>query len=71
MSPYLSAYTALAFAWLREDGRAIPEAVETKLHDYLDAFLKRDVAPDFYTRGMASTEPLPVSMVTFSPSAWK
>ena len=55
MSPYLSAYTALAFAWLRDDGHAIPEAVETKLHGYLDAFLKRDVAPDFYTRGMAST----------------
>ena len=55
MSPYLSAYTALAFVWLRNDGHVIPEAVETKLHDYLDAFLKRDVAPDFYTRGMAST----------------
>jgi hypothetical protein len=55
VSPYLSAYTALAFAWLREDGHAIPEAVETKLHEYLGAFLKRDVAPDFYTRGMAST----------------
>ncbi|HVY66925.1 MAG TPA: alpha-2-macroglobulin family protein [Gammaproteobacteria bacterium] len=54
-SPYLSAYTALAFAWLREDGYAIPEAVENRLHEYLDTFLKRDVAPDFYTRGMAST----------------
>jgi uncharacterized protein YfaS (alpha-2-macroglobulin family) len=55
VSPYLSAYTALAFAWLRDDGHTIPEAVETKLHGYLDTFLKRDVAPDFYTRGMAST----------------
>ena len=55
VSPYLSAYTALAFAWLRNDGHVIPEAVETKLHNYLDTFLKRDVAPDFYTRGMAST----------------
>ena len=55
VSPYLSAYTALAFAWLREDGHAIPEAVETRLHEYLDTLLKRDVAPDFYTRGMAST----------------
>ncbi|HLF12525.1 MAG TPA: MG2 domain-containing protein, partial [Gammaproteobacteria bacterium] len=55
VSPYLSAYTALAFNWLREDGHAIPESVEAKLHEYLDAFLKRDVAPDFYTRGMAST----------------
>jgi uncharacterized protein YfaS (alpha-2-macroglobulin family) len=55
VSPYLSAYTALAFAWLRDDGHAIPTAVETKLHEYLGAFLQRDVAPDFYTRGMAST----------------
>ena len=55
VSPYLSAYTALAFAWLRDDGHAMPAAVEAKLHEYLDAFLKRDVAPDFYTRGMAST----------------
>jgi uncharacterized protein YfaS (alpha-2-macroglobulin family) len=55
VSPYLSAYTALAFAWLRDDGHAIPEAVETKLHGYLDGFLRRDAAPDFYTRGMAST----------------
>jgi uncharacterized protein YfaS (alpha-2-macroglobulin family) len=55
VSPYLSAYTALAFAWLRDDGHEIPAAVETKLHAYLDTFLKRDVAPDFYSRGMAST----------------
>ena len=55
VSPYLSAYTALAFTWLRDDGYTVPEAVETKLHGYLDEFLKRDVAPDFYTRGMAST----------------
>ena len=54
-SPYLSAYTALAFGWLRDDGYAIPEAVEAKLDQYLDAFLKRDTFPDFYTRGMAST----------------
>jgi uncharacterized protein YfaS (alpha-2-macroglobulin family) len=55
VSPYLSAYTALAFGWLREDGYDIPEAVESKLLDYLDDFLKRDVAPDFYSRGMGST----------------
>jgi uncharacterized protein YfaS (alpha-2-macroglobulin family) len=55
VSPYLSAYTALAFAWLRDDGHAIPDAVETRLHAYLDELLKRDVVPDFYTRGMAST----------------
>jgi uncharacterized protein YfaS (alpha-2-macroglobulin family) len=54
-SPYLSAYTALAFAWLADDGYRIPEPVEAKLHEYLETFLRRDTAPDFYTRGMAST----------------
>jgi uncharacterized protein YfaS (alpha-2-macroglobulin family) len=33
----------------------VPDAVETKLLEYLGAFLRRDIAPDFYTRGMAST----------------
>lgn len=55
VSPYLSAYTALALNWLARAGFEIPEAVEAKLHDYLDSLLKRDVVPDFYTRGMAST----------------
>jgi alpha-2-macroglobulin len=55
VSPYLSAYTALAFNWLRDGGHTVPAAVEDKLHAYLDAYLKRDIAPDFYTRGMAST----------------
>jgi hypothetical protein len=54
-SPYLSAYTALAFGWLRAEGHAVPEAVESKLLGYLTAFLQRDTAPDFYTRGMAAT----------------
>ncbi|OGT91711.1 MAG: hypothetical protein A2514_05460 [Gammaproteobacteria bacterium RIFOXYD12_FULL_61_37] len=53
--PYLSAYTALAFHWLKQGGHAVPETVETKLHDYLLNFLRRDEAPSFYTKGMAST----------------
>jgi uncharacterized protein YfaS (alpha-2-macroglobulin family) len=55
VSPYLSAYTALAFNWLRQSGYAIPAAVEEKLHGYLFNILRRDVMPDFYTKGMAST----------------
>src|SRR5690606_11154637 len=47
-SPYLSAYTALAFAWLADAGYAVPEAVETRLHEYLETFLRTDTAPDFY-----------------------
>jgi uncharacterized protein YfaS (alpha-2-macroglobulin family) len=55
VSPYLSAYTALAFNWLRESGYEIPGDVETKLHGYLKNLLKKDVLPTFYTRGMSST----------------
>lgn len=55
VSPYLSAYTALAFNWLAEDGYDIPEEVEAKLHDYLASLLKRDVFPTFYSRGMSSS----------------
>ncbi len=53
--PYLSAYTALAFGWLKKDGYPIPVDVETKLHDYLLNFLRQDAAPDFYQEGMTST----------------
>ncbi|MCP4045562.1 MAG: large extracellular alpha-helical protein, partial [Gammaproteobacteria bacterium] len=55
VSPYLSAYTALAFNWLRKSNYRIPTLVEEKLHEYLKRLLRRDVLPDFYTRGMASS----------------
>lgn len=54
-SPYLSAYTALAFNWLRQRGHAIPEGVESKLHAYLERLLRKDLAPTFYSQGMSST----------------
>lgn len=53
--PYLSAYTALAFTWLRSDGQAIPEAVEKPLLAYLATLLKKEALPDFYTKGMAAS----------------
>lgn len=53
--PYLSAYTALAFEWLKKDGYKVPENVDTALQDYLLNFLKQDAAPDFYQDGMKST----------------
>lgn len=55
VSAYLSAYTALAFAWLAREGHAVPGAVEERLLGYLDTLLRREVVPDFYTRGMEST----------------
>ena len=55
VSPYLSAYTALGFHWLRKAGHAIPAAVEDKLHRYLETMLRHDAWPGFYSRGMAGT----------------
>ncbi len=55
VSPYLSAYTALAFTWLKRAGHEVPMLVENKLHDYLLNLLRRDDVPTFYTRHMSAT----------------
>jgi len=55
VSPYLSAYTAITFNWLRNSGYKIPAKVEKKLHDYIYNLMKRDVFPSFYSKGMASS----------------
>lgn len=55
VDPYLSAYTAIAFNWLRKTGYKIPEQVENKLQTYLSNLLKNDAVPDFYSEGMTST----------------
>lgn len=55
VSPYLSAYTALAFGWLREHGHEPPQAVESRLQDYLRRLLRQDEVPSFYSAGMTST----------------
>ena len=55
VDPYLSAYTALAFNWLRAAGHTVPEEVENRLQTYLENFLRKDTYPDFYDKGMAST----------------
>lgn len=44
VSPFLSAFTARAFNWLRETGNKPPVAVEEKLQRYLLELLKRDDA---------------------------
>lgn len=54
-SAYLSAYTAMAFNWLKRNGEVIPGAIENRLHAYLLEFLRRDVYPSFYSDGMASS----------------
>ncbi|MBF0468799.1 MAG: hypothetical protein HQK61_07940 [Desulfamplus sp.] len=58
--PYLSAYTALAFGWLKSRGFEIPHDVDVKLSNYLATLLRKDVFPGsgsggFYSPGMAST----------------
>ena len=55
VSPYLSAYTAIAFNWLRRDGYEVPAAVQDKLDDYLQALIRRDEFPTFFSKGMASS----------------
>ena len=55
VSPYLSAYTAIAFNWLRAAGYHLPVSVEQRLHEYLERLLRKDVLPSFYDRGMTSS----------------
>ncbi len=66
-SPYLSAYTALAFQWLRARGYEVPAAVESPLHGYLQKLLRKDVFPDFYSKGMASSVRA-VALAALAPS---
>jgi uncharacterized protein YfaS (alpha-2-macroglobulin family) len=55
VDPYLSAYTALAFNWLKKSGYDIPSSVEDRLHKYLLSFLRNKSAPDYYSDGMTSS----------------
>jgi len=55
VSPYLSAYTALAFHWLRTAGHKIPTDVEEKLHNYLLILIRKNIFPTWYSKGMSST----------------
>lgn len=55
VSPYLSAYTQLAFNWLRRAHYSIPQEVEKRLQAYLRKMLSQNVFPDFYNPGMSSS----------------
>lgn len=55
VDPYLSAYTALGFNWLRESGYKVPTQVEEKLHAYLKNMLQEDILPSYYSAGMGSS----------------
>lgn len=53
--PYLSAYTASMFNWLKQQGYVVPEVVMNNLVDYLQKFLRQDASRDFYTQSMTAT----------------
>lgn len=55
VDPYLSAYTALAFGWLKESGHTPPPQVESSLHKYLLNFLRNNAAPDYYSKEMTAS----------------
>ena len=55
VDPYLSAYTALGFAWLHDRGIEAPAPVEEKLQSYLQAFLRKDDAPEYYDANMVAS----------------
>ncbi len=56
VSPYLSAYTALGFVWLRDQGHEVPSDIEDNLHGYLETYLRRDSESD--SLGQQSTRRL-------------
>jgi uncharacterized protein YfaS (alpha-2-macroglobulin family) len=55
VSPYLSAATALAFNRLRAAGYRVPDDVDKRLNEYLEALLRSNTAPTFYSEGMVSS----------------
>jgi len=55
VSPYLSAYTALEFSWLKQNGYLVPSNVEKKLVDYLNNMLRKEAFPSNYSVGMSAT----------------
>ncbi|MGH1543293.1 MAG: alpha-2-macroglobulin family protein [Arenicella sp.] len=54
-SPYLSAYTALAFQWLRNSGYQVSNDVEDKLHRFLQQMLLQESISSVYNKGMNAT----------------
>lgn len=55
VDPYLSAYTALAFHWMRQNGKQVPVTVEKRLHNYLLGVLKRDETLGHYNESTTAT----------------
>ncbi|HXF90991.1 MAG TPA: alpha-2-macroglobulin family protein [Candidatus Nitrosotenuis sp.] len=52
---YLSAFTALALNWLKEEGWTISESSEHNLDKYLDTLLRYDFGQEYYTPTLKAT----------------
>ncbi len=55
VSPYLSAFTGLAFNWLRQQGYKPPDLIEQRLQTYLQNLLRHDSLPQEFSKGMSAT----------------
>lgn len=55
VDPFLSAFTGLSFAWLKQQGYDLPILIENRLVEYLQGLLKNDFLEDYYTPNMVAT----------------
>lgn len=55
VDPFLSAFTALGFSWLKQQGHEIPQFVEERLLGYLSGLLKNDFVEPYYSQAMVAT----------------
>lgn len=62
VDPYLSAYTALAFRWLRDAGYQIPDDEYSFLILYLESLIQEDEFPN-YLKSNAATVPTLKAMI--------
>ncbi|WP_052045857.1 Ig-like domain-containing alpha-2-macroglobulin family protein [Candidatus Paracaedibacter symbiosus] len=55
VDPFLSAFTGVMFAWLKQQTFELPTLTEDRLVDYLQGLLKNDFVEDYYSPSMVAT----------------
>ncbi len=55
VDPFLSAFSALSFSWLKQAGYDAPTLVEDHLVQYIQGLLKNDFIEDYYMPAMVAT----------------
>lgn len=55
VDPFLSAFSALSFSWLKQAGYDVPTLVEERLLQYVQGLLKNDFIEDYYEPAMVAT----------------